>query len=205
MDEAIRRKRKHSWDVDELNNIATSQQSLDENLNEAESVQQHQNQPQRIQNRRQSERLLEKKQKLETNKENTSPSKKTKKRGRPRKNGKKHKQLASTPPGSVAVPPLPLATSSSAAIPANTEFTVQNIEVDFGLKAKCKLTEGILKVFNDFQKDPKISTRYSAKCTLCDDAADRKFFLRGNNTNLKSHLKRVSKLYFCSSCFTFFC
>lgn len=75
---------------------------------------------------------------------------------------------------------------------------------DFGIKAKCELTAAILSQFEDYRKDPNYKTRYSAVCSLCNAKSDdddehevvRTHFLKGNNTNLKSHLKRVITVEF---------
>lgn len=90
----------------------------------------------------------------------------------------------------------------SVQIDANASAHVQSAvsaslstDVIVGLKAKCELTGAILEHFEDFRKDSKYENRYSAKCTLCGKQDDtRKYFQKGNNSNLKSHLQRVSKL-----------
>ena len=69
-----------------------------------------------------------------------------------------------------------------------------NDKLDTGIEAKCELTRAILDCFDDFRKDQKKVNGYSARCTICgdDESAERRQYLKGNNTNLKSHLKRVS-------------
>lgn len=90
-----------------------------------------------------------------------------------------------------------------------------------GWSLKCKLTEKILSCYDDFRKveesnsteTPEIpltttnangvtvtkGQRLKAKCTLCDKNAPYKFFVKGNNSNLKTHLMKVDvhlHLYF---------
>lgn len=110
-------------------------------------------------------------------------------------------------------PPKGAATSKSKS-PAQTSPKTATEEVrasktttqrpDFGIKAKCELTAAILSQFEDYRKDPNYKTRYSAVCSLCNAKSDdddehevhRTHFLKGNNTNLKSHLKRVITVEF---------
>lgn len=61
-----------------------------------------------------------------------------------------------------------------------------------GLNAKCDLSVYIAAKFTDIIQDKNHMNRFSAKCTICDDEEPRKHFVRGNNSNLKSHLQRVS-------------
>lgn len=72
--------------------------------------------------------------------------------------------------------------------------------IDFGIKSKCELTAAILSQYEDYQKDSKYLNQYSAVCSVCiaksdGGEVDRTHFLRGNNSNLKSHLKRVISVF----------
>lgn len=76
-------------------------------------------------------------------------------------------------------------------------------EVMDGWLIKCPLTRKIISCFRDFQRQGNVndvndilnlsppSKRFNAKCKLCDENAPEKSFIQGNNTNLKTHLKRV--------------
>lgn len=54
-----------------------------------------------------------------------------------------------------------------------------------------ELSEAILSCYTDFKRVEGVN-RYTARCTLCDSEAPPKSFLLGNNSNLKSHLNKVS-------------
>lgn len=89
-------------------------------------------------------------------------------------------------------------------------FFVHLDEILAGWKIKCGLTEKILAYFKNFQRantnaddllNPDLNSkllgkgeRLKAKCKLCDDRAPYKFFIKGNNSNLKTHLIKVLHL-----------
>lgn len=62
------------------------------------------------------------------------------------------------------------------------------------LNIKCELSLRILNCFDNIIRDKLDLKRYSANCKICDEYEPRKFFRKGNYSNLKSHLKRVSIL-----------
>lgn len=88
--------------------------------------------------------------------------------------------------------------------PVSSSALVQNVDDIILLKTKNELSGAIFGLFEDFQQDEKCSNRFSAKCTICDRNENTRIsFLKGINSNLKSHLQRVSKLCFCSCAFQF--
>lgn len=65
---------------------------------------------------------------------------------------------------------------------------------DFGIKCNSELTFAILRQFKNPRKDSKSVRRYTATCKLCAKDPQRKSeisYQKGNNSNLKTHLKRV--------------
>ncbi|XP_055307704.1 uncharacterized protein LOC129571860 [Sitodiplosis mosellana] len=62
---------------------------------------------------------------------------------------------------------------------------------------KCELTAHMLACFKEFRRvNPGDEIRLKAKCKLCDDNSPYKFFHKGNNSNLKSHLSKVHPSHF---------
>ena len=62
-------------------------------------------------------------------------------------------------------------------------------------KTKCPVTTLLLDCFSDFQFVDAARVKVSAQCILCDDGSKAKMFSIGNNSNLKSHVARVSGEY----------
>lgn len=88
--------------------------------------------------------------------------------------------------------------------PVSPSASVQYVEDKIVLKTKNELSEAIFGLYEEFQQDRKCSNRFSAKCTICDEKENTRIsFVKGINSNLKSHLQRVSKLYFRSCAFRF--
>lgn len=130
-----------------------------------------------------------------------------KKRGRPatKPRTKTHAKAQAKTPKTPAKPKKTTKTKNAQAN-ADTSKTTKPLPIDFGIKAKCELTSAILSQYENYRKDPKYSTRYSAVCTIClaksdGDEVDSTHFQRGNNSNLKSHLIRVISVSFFSISF----
>lgn len=134
--------------------------------------------PQKIGDRRKSVRL----QHLASNKKSTPKQQAngnkeiTPKKGQPNETHVKSKSTEETEQTSN--------TTKSSSSPSDCDST----SVDSAIQTKSELSAMIFKQFSDFKKDPRFASRYSAKCNHCDE---RKNFLKGINTNLKTHLERV--------------
>lgn len=185
------RRKSSTWNVE---NMLDAAEVAENDENQSQNQQQQVAAP--ISQRRQSARILEKQN--EMNEENEQPPSK-KPRGRPpNENKKQSKSKTSNKTGTGTQ-----ASHSSSSPPTNPNDANQsdpNVDdgFDFGIKAKSELTRLILGKYADFQKnpDPKFNNRYSAKCTLCNEQEDRIKYLKGKNTNLKSHLERVIMEWF---------
>lgn len=88
--------------------------------------------------------------------------------------------------------------NASAQAGAGTSKRQKPHAVDHGIKPRCELTKFILEQFTHFRKDAQFKNRYTALCLLCieHNGGDRDLvqpthFVRGNSSNLKSHLNRV--------------
>lgn len=77
--------------------------------------------------------------------------------------------------------------------PVSSSASVQNVDDTIELRTKNELSEAIFGLFENVQQDVKCSNRFTAKCTVCDQKENTRIsFLKGINSNLKSHLQRVS-------------
>lgn len=91
-----------------------------------------------------------------------------------------------------AVAPFP-STSTSLPLPAASSQNRKSADsVAVQYNTRCEMSEAILMYFQDIQQDQDRPTRHSAKCSLCNHDEPRKYFVKGNNSNLKSHLRRVT-------------
>lgn len=141
-----------------------------------EDYDQQQQQPQKISSRRRSERLS-----LKRSANEKSNAEQSESNGPPKKKKKTKEPMAEK---SVQT------TACSASI-LNVDYT--NV-----LKTKNELSKAIYDLFEEYQQDKKHANKFSAKCTLCDETDDARLsFTKGINSNLKTHLTRVSKPYFC--------
>lgn len=158
-----------------------------------------------ISQRRQSQRIIDK-DKANENLSVNQPNQRTKNDEPPEKKSRGRPKKANANQTKSAVTSAAPSSSSSA---NGNQMTTKNSTqtIDQGIKTKCELSNAIVESYSDFQKDPGFKNRFSAKCNFCNDEDDaRKHFLKGNNTNLKSHLKRVIVLFFMMLliCFFFF-
>lgn len=166
-------------DSDEKNNKAiktpTSETSDDDEHNGNVPV------PQKIGNRRKSVRLqhLASKKKSIQKQQANGNKKNTRKQGKQNETHDKRSSLKRKNTEEKTSNTTKSSSSSSDCV----ESTVQS-----AIQTKSELSTLIFKQFSDFKKDSKFGSRYSAKCNHCDE---RKNFLKGINTNLKSHLERV--------------
>lgn len=158
-----------------------------------------------ISQRRQSQRIIDRDKENE-NKSVNQPNQNTEKDEPPEKKSRgRPKKVKANQTKSAVTSAAPSSSSSAKGNQTTTTNTIQTI--DQGIKAKCELSNAIVESYSDFQKDPAFKNRYSAKCNFCNGEDDaQKYFLKGNNTNLKSHLKRVTVLFFMMLlvCFFFF-
>lgn len=179
-----------NWSIEDVN-VYTIEHSEENSTNSVETHDQQQQQPeqnpQKIDVRRRSQRLSGKRladanDKFQEDKHTQSDSNgppMKKRRGRPPKANESVQPVAST-------------------------ASVQIVDDIIVLKTKNVLSEAIFGLFEDFQQDEKCSNRFSAKCTICDQKENTRIsFLKGINSNLKSHLQRVSKFCICSCAFRF--
>lgn len=170
--------RRSSWEIIDM--------TKNENVAKAieNEFQNHQQQfAAKVHQQRQSQRLFDRQREAE--KENEAPPSK-KARGRPRKYPKENEKQSTSKTGSDTG----IGTQAAASSSSPTDQNADN-GFDIGIKAKSELTKLILGCYTDFRNNPEFKNRFSAKCNLCDDQEDRIKFLKGNNTNLKSHLERV--------------
>ncbi|XP_055308984.1 uncharacterized protein LOC129572896, partial [Sitodiplosis mosellana] len=58
---------------------------------------------------------------------------------------------------------------------------------------KSESTLEIVSCYEDFRLSDRNQSVYTAKCKFCDGSAAPKSFMKGNNSNLRSHLKKVHK------------
>lgn len=181
-------RRASEWDIldmsDEPNATAATAATADENPKDKQTQdQQRTANCAKITVRRKSERLLAKLKEPEEETNETGEPPLKRKRGRPTKvtNGNKTPSKTGTD----------TSTGASAGTAATADNSNSNNGFDFGIKAKCQLTKLILDVFDEFENDLNHENRYSARCTLCDLHQDRIKYVKGKNTNLKSHLERV--------------
>lgn len=134
--------------------------------------------PQKIDNRRKSVRV----QHLASNKKSSpkqqvnGSKKSTPKQGKPNETHDKSKSKSTEE------------TEQTSDTTKSSSSSKSESTVDSAIQTKSELSALIFKQFSDIKKDPKFESRYSAKCNHCDQ---RKNFLKGINTNLKSHLERV--------------
>lgn len=143
--------------------------------------------PEKIGERRNSARIAKRKQEEEESKEIGPP---TKKRGRPPKktkeaNGNENLSKTGNNEG--------MGTAATVQQDADSNSNPDN-GFDVGIKAKCQLTKLIMGFFDNFESNPDHKNLYSARCTFCDEHQDRIKYVKGKNTNLISHLKRVNIL-----------
>lgn len=164
-----------------------------------------------IMQRRRSARLMsqsEREDEQQEDKRVESPPAK-KQRGRP---AKKKKTQTKSP----AAPPSGGGSGSTSTADQNENSSVQNVGtshddklVDTGINPRCELSGAILELFADYRRNSRFKARYSARCTLCQNDDDsRKNYLKGNITNLKLHLQRVSIKFSCvraRACILFCC
>lgn len=170
------------WSVSDFSDGCDDAVTVDENQNDKQSQDQQQQVAGKITVRRKSARLLDKRKDLEEEENDGEPPVK-KRRGRPPKAKNTNEKKTPSKTGT------DIGTGAEATVQRNASNS--NNSFDFGIKAKCELTKLILDIFNDFENNPDHQNRYSARCTLCDEHQDRIKYVRGNNTNLKSHLERV--------------
>lgn len=181
-----RRDSRMNWTIEDVDvyiigngeeNSTNSVETHDQQQQQPETAEQN---PQKIVLRRRSQRLSQKRladanNRIQGDKQtqsdaNEPPTKK--KRGRPTKSNKLAK-------------------------PVSSSASVQNVDDIIVLKTKNVLSEAIFGLYEYFQQDAKYSNRFSAKCTICDEEENiRISFLKGINSNLKSHLERVSIIIF---------
>lgn len=97
-------------------------------------------------------------------------------------------------PSSSSMQRLPLAPPESVSDEHLEQMDLQDEDVVFDPAnpwlVRGDLTAKIIAAHNDFVKID--ASKMSAKCRLCDANEPAKKFLRGNNSNLKTHLRKVS-------------
>lgn len=79
--------------------------------------------------------------------------------------------------------------SNKSLIDADVEIQKKKKENGPPLKSKCALTDELSKYFDEMKELDANSNLFTAICTICKE---RKSFVRGNTSNLKTHMKRVS-------------
>lgn len=194
-------RRLSEWSVSDVPSDAEVE-TAHENQHQSSSIEQ----PAKITERRQSKRLLEREKEME--KENEPPPPK-KSRGRPPKKANENQTQSisktGTDTGNQALHSLSSSSPSRTNQNGTNVYNANNSDNGFE-KAKCDLTRLVLNHFEDFKQNPSYKNRYSAKCTHCDGQDDRIKYLKGINTNLKSHLERVAikYCYLCCFCYPIF-
>lgn len=178
----IRSRRESIWIIDDV----SGKENEDKNGTNSAEIhdQQHQQsqtalqQPRKIGTRRQSARLLHKR--MANDNENDEELHNTQSESIPPKRTKREQPMA-----------------DKSVQPASSSASIPNVRDQIILKTKNELSKAIFGLFEDFQQDQKFANRYTAQCTVCDEKENARLsFYKGINSNLKSHLERVSKLYF---------
>lgn len=163
-----------NWKVNDIIDSSAIESFDGGYINSTEDYHQLQQQPQKIASRRRSERLS-----LKRLANDNSNAGKSESNGPP---GKQKRKKIPTPEKSMQT----------------AEIQLQNVDWTNVLTTKNELSKAVYGLFAEFQQDKKNSKNFTAKCTLCDESEDARIsFTKGINSNLKSHLTRVSKPYFC--------
>lgn len=183
---STRRESRSVWEIDDFADKENDDKNGTNSVETHDQQQQQQSQtakqqPQKIASRRQSQRILQKRLANANDKDKED----------------KNTQIESNePPSKKRRENQPMAKESVQ--PASSSASVLYVDDLIAMKTKSELSKAIFGLFEDFQQDEKYANRYSAKCTVCDEKENTRIsFLKGINSNLKSHLERVSKSYFC--------
>lgn len=196
----------NNWNVESLGD---DNDEIQINVNLSEQQQQQSTgdqQPKRIGERRRSARLMSMSERENNNISDEDeapdgPPPEKKRKGRPpKKKNRQTKSRAAPPSGGGGSGSTSTADQNENSSVPNVGTSHDEINVDTGINPRCELSGAILKLYAGFRQDsnPKYKNRYSAKCTLCENDDDnRKNYLKGNITNLKLHLQRVSIKFSC--------